>query len=152
MDIEDEDRPTIDPAAARRATLGMLALLIAGIAAYSLLRPAPGPIPAGLEHDPQLVRGRVIFLERCVACHGVEGRGDGPTAKFVTGPPPGNLTDAEWKHGDRPEQVGRVIDQGVVGTSMPAWGSILGPDGVGDVSAFVYFLAKRPVPAELRAR
>ncbi len=137
---------------ARRTTLGLLALLLAGIAAYSALRPDPLPLPPGLERNPQLVRGRVIFLERCVTCHGTEGKGDGATARFLTGPPPGNLADAEWKHGDGPEQVERVVDQGVVGTAMPSWGSALGPSGVRDVSAFVYYLAGRPVPTALRVK
>ena len=138
--------------ASRVIFLGMLALVGGGALTYSLLRPKPAPAPAGIAGDPLLTRGREIYLDRCVACHGSGGKGDGPTAKYLAGPPPGNLTDAEWKHGDAPEQVERVIDQGVQGTSMPSWGTSLGPDGVRATSAFVYFLAGRPVPAGLRGK
>ena len=156
LDREDEAPPEapfrIDPVASRWIFLGMLGVVAGGILGYTLLKPAPAPAPAGIAGDPLLVQGREIYLERCVACHGTGGKGDGPTAKYLPGPPPGNLTDAEWKHGDAPDQVERVIDQGVQGTSMPSWGTTLGPDGVRATSAFVYSLAGRPVPIGLRGR
>jgi hypothetical protein len=34
---------------------------------------------------------------------------------------------------------------------MAAWGRTLGPDGVRAVTAYVYYLVGRKVPAELRA-
>jgi len=142
----------IDPAASRAIFLGMFALVAGGALAYSLLRPKPAPAPPGIAGDLLLTRGREIYLDRCITCHGPDGKGDGPTAKYLAGPPPGNLTDADWKHGDQPEQVEQVIDQGVQGTSMPSWGTTLGPDGVRATSAYVYFLARRPVPAGLRGK
>ena len=142
----------IDPAASLVIFLGMLALVGGGALTYILLRPAPEPAPAGIAGDPLLTRGREIYLDRCVACHGPTGKGDGPSSKSLAGPPPGNLTDSEWKHGDSIEQVERVIDQGVQGTSMPSWGTSLGPDGLRATTAFVYFLAGRPVPTGLRGK
>lgn len=86
----------------------------------------------------------------CVACHGTDGRGDGPIASQLIGPPVGNLTDDVWKHGDRPEQVLSVIGQGVPNTRMEGWGRVLDPPDVKAVAAYVYFLARRRVPDELR--
>ena len=100
--------------------------------------------------DPLLAQGRTIFLGRCATCHGNEGRGDGPIAGNLIGPPVGNLTDDEWKHGDRPDQVLAVIDKGVPNTRMEGWSRVLDPPELRAVAAYVYYLAKRPVPDELR--
>ena len=60
----------------------------------------------------------------------------------------GNLTDSEWKHGERPDQVITVIGQGVPNTRMDGWGRVLDPPEIKAVAAYVYYLAKRPVPEE----
>ena len=65
-------------------------------------------------------------------------------------PRTGNLTDDEWKHGDRPDQVIAVIAQGVPNTRMEGWSRVLDPPELSAVAAYVYYLARRPVPEELR--
>ena len=74
----------------------------------------------------------------------------GPLAGSLIGPPVGNLTDSEWKHGNRPEQVLAVIDRGVPNSRMDGWGRVLDPPELKAVAAYVYYLAKQPVPEELR--
>jgi len=137
-------------AAARWAGLGLIVLVGAAVGAFGLLSGPQSPPPKEIAADPLLVQGREVFLTRCVGCHGPKGRGDGPIARGLAGPPVGNLTDATWKHGDRPEQVAEVIEHGVKGTAMPGWGSTLGPDSVRAVTAYVYHLAGRGVPGALR--
>ena len=128
----------------------MLVVLIGGFVAFRMLsKPAEPPSPE-VAADPLLMQGRTIFLARCVACHGSDGRGDGPLAANLAGPAPGNLTDNEWKHGDRPDQVLAVIDKGVPDTRMEGWGRVLDPPEIKAVAAFVYYLAKQPVPEALR--
>ena len=140
-----------DPSASRWIFLGMLGLMAAGfVAFYTLRKPLPPP-PPEVARDPLLTLGRQIFLVRCVACHGVEGKGDGPLAASLIGPPVGNLTDSEWKHGDRPDQVLAVIDRGVPNSRMEGWGRVLDPPELKAVTAYVYYLAKHPVPAELKS-
>jgi cytochrome c oxidase cbb3-type subunit 3 len=141
----------VDPAAARLVGAGVLALALAGGLAFVLLR-RPSPPPAAIAGDPLLVRGREVFLERCQSCHGAGGKGDGPIAKGLSGPPVGDLTDTTWKHGDRPEEVQGVINKGVPTASMPGFGRTLGAEDVRSVTAYVYYLARREVPAELRKR
>ena len=141
----------IDPVASRRIFLGMLAMVAGAVLAYTLSRKPAGPPPAAIAGDPLLVRGRTIYQARCLSCHGEAGRGDGPTAKSLLGPPVGDFTDATWKHGDRPEQVVGVVARGVDKTAMSAWGGVLDDPDLRAVSAYVYYLAGRPVPAELRA-
>jgi cytochrome c oxidase cbb3-type subunit III len=149
----DEPRETplgIDPVASRRIFLGMLALVAGAVLAYNAFRPATTPPPAAIAHDPLLVGGRAIYLVRCKNCHGISGRGDGPTAKSLPGPPVGNFTDATWKHGDRPDQVVEVIARGSPGTAMTAWGGVLDPPELRAVAAYVFYLAGRPVPDAYR--
>ncbi len=134
----------------RLIILAMLGLLVAGFVAFRMLSKSAGPPPPAVAKDPLLSQGRTIYLARCVACHGSDGRGDGPIAAQLIGPPVGNLTDDVWKHGDRPEQVLSVIGQGVPKTRMDGWGRVLDPPEIKAVAAYVYFLANRAVPAELR--
>ncbi len=86
------------------------------VIAFSFLSPCR---PAGTQ-DP-LSTGLPIYLPRCVVRHGTDGRGDGPLAGQLPGPPVGNLTDDIWKHGDRPDQLLAVIGQGVPNTRMEGW-------------------------------
>jgi cytochrome c oxidase cbb3-type subunit 3 len=128
----------------------MLALVAGAVTAFSLLRAPASPPPAAIADDPLLVEGRAVYLARCVSCHGDSGRGDGPIARGLAGPPVGDLTDARWKHGDRPDQVLAVVAQGVPNSAMPPWKSTLSDRALHAVAAYAYYLAGRPVPAALR--
>jgi mono/diheme cytochrome c family protein len=141
----------IDPVASRRIFLGMLALVAGGAAALGLLQKRASPPPAAIAADPLLSEGHAVFQARCVSCHGPTGRGDGPIARGLAGPPVGDLTDADWKHGDRPEQVRAVVAAGVRDTAMPGWKETLGDRELRAVTAYVYHLAHRPVPEVFRA-
>jgi cytochrome c oxidase cbb3-type subunit 3 len=141
----------IDPVASRRIFLGMLALLAGAVTTFSLLRKPASPPPAAIAQDPLLVEGRAVYLARCVSCHGESGRGDGPIAKGLAGPPVGDLTDAHWKHGDRPDQVLAVVAQGVPNSAMPGWKPTLGDQATRAVTAYAFYLAGRPVPQAFRA-
>jgi len=129
----------------------MLALLAAGVIAFILLRKPLGPPPVEIANDPLLVEGREVYLVRCTSCHGPQGRGDGPIAKGLSGPPPGDLTDETWKHGDRPDQVLQVLSQGIKDTSMPGWRGTLGASELRAVSAYVFYLGGKKVPESLRS-
>jgi mono/diheme cytochrome c family protein len=140
----------IDPTVSRLIFLMMLGLMAGGFVAFRLLSQPPPPAPPEVARDPLLSQGRTIFLGRCATCHGNEGRGDGPIAGNLSGPPVGNLTDGHWKHGDRPDQILAVIAKGVPNTRMEGWSRVLDPPELKAVAAYVYQLAKRPVPDELR--
>lgn len=146
------DNPSvrIDASVARWIFLGMFGLVAAGGAAYWLFRNPDLPPPPEVAADPLLLEGRTVYLTRCATCHGVEGRGDGPIAGSLLGPPVGNISDGKWKHGGRPEDVIRVISQGVERTRMAGWGLVLAPSQLRAVTAYVFYLAREPVPAALR--
>jgi cytochrome c oxidase cbb3-type subunit III len=148
--LEDSPPVGIAPAAARLIFVAMLGLIAGGFVAFRLLSKPVGPPPPEVAKDVLLTQGRVIYLARCAACHGNDGRGDGPIARDLVGPPVGNLTDNEWKHGDRPDQVMGVIAKGVPETRMTGWSNVLDPPELKAAAAYVYYLAKHAVPEELR--
>jgi mono/diheme cytochrome c family protein len=131
-------------------TLGLFGLIAGGFLAYQALKFRPPPPPVDLAGDPLLEQGRVFYYERCAVCHGQDGLGDGPLAKSLAAPPPGDLTDNEWKHGDEPNRVLEVIARGIKGTSMQGWESTFDQGELNSLAAYVYYLAKQPVPAQLR--
>ena len=141
---------SLDKSAARNVGLAIAGLIGLAIVAFLALVPKVGPPPAEIASDPLLVKGREVYLDRCVSCHGEKGKGDGPIAKGLKGSPVGDLTAPRWKHGDTPAQVREVIALGVPSTNMAAWGRTLGAENLRAVTAYVYFLAGRPVPEELR--
>jgi mono/diheme cytochrome c family protein len=140
----------IDSVVSRRIFLALLGLCAGGAASVSLFRTPATPPPAAVADDPLLVAGHAVYQARCVSCHGETGRGDGPIARQLPPPPVGDLTDAEWKHGDRPEQVLAIIAQGAPETVMPGWKTTLTERELRGVSAYVYYLAGRPIPEALR--
>jgi len=78
--------------------------------------------------------GKPLYLRYCAACHGRQGRGDGPVAPAL-GEKPTDLTQLAATHGDEfPLQA--VVDA-IDGTrtvrahgvsEMPVWGEVLQPD------------------------
>lgn len=77
-----------------------------------------------------LARGKEVFAQNCLACHGADGGG-------TVGP---NLTDAYWINGHRPTDIHAVIADGRLAKGMPSWKAVLGGSRVRDVTAFVLSL------------
>jgi cytochrome c oxidase cbb3-type subunit III len=77
---------------------------------------------------PELAeQGRSVYQTNCAACHGAElGGGIGVA-----------LNDGAWLHGGSPEEVLRTVSEGVPAKGMPAWGPILGPERVKQVTAYI---------------
>jgi mono/diheme cytochrome c family protein len=90
---------------------------------------------AGLD-GADIERGSTLFATHCATCHGANGKGDGPAAPGLL-PPPANFTDAF--HARYYSDAGRVeiIREGSPGTAMSPFKSVLNPQGVLDVYAYV---------------
>lgn len=56
-------------------------------------------------------RATALFAERCAACHGPEGRGDGPGAAAMD-PKPRNYHDTEWQQTVTDEEIENAIVYG----------------------------------------
>lgn len=151
---ETEPAPSADASAAPSVLpwilLGLAMLLVSGAVGYFSFAPEVEPPPPGVIGDPFLMEGRGLFLSRCVPCHGVSGKGNGPMAASFGGEQIGDLTDGKWKHGDKPEDVLRVIRAGVPGTRMAPWGPLLEDAQIRAVAGYCYALSRLPVPDALR--
>lgn len=75
--------------------------------------------------------GQRLFLTYCAQCHGSDAHGN-------KGFP--NLTDNDWLYGGDPATIKTTITGGRNG-AMPAWGPILGAEGVKDVANYVRSLS-----------
>ncbi len=69
--------------------------------------------------------GRRVFVDRCAACHGDQGFGDGPAANAIV-PRPRNFHDPEFWKGRTPEALRAVVAHGKGPASMmPAFEGVL---------------------------
>lgn len=74
---------------------------------------AAPPPPTDTPSDP----GRSTYVAKCQACHGPEGKGDGPAARALPKPPPDFTTSAFWKD-QSPAALRGIIANGRPGTAM----------------------------------
>lgn len=107
----------------------LLALL--GIALASVAAP---PDQAAWE------RGRVIYEQRCLDCHGPEGRGDGSKALSLS-PRPGNLVSAATS-AKSDQDLLKIIANGRPRTAMPAWKDQLSDEEQRQVLAYIRSLVR----------
>jgi high-affinity iron transporter len=69
--------------------------------------------------------GRQVFVDRCAACHGDQGFGDGPAANAIE-PRPRNFHDPEFWKGRTAEALRAVVAHGKGPASMmPAFEGVL---------------------------
>ncbi len=79
-----------------------------------------------------ITNGKAVFMDNnCGSCHRNDGGGN------MIGP---NLTDEYWLHGGSIKEVFSIVKNGVVEKGMPAWGKLLSPQQVRDVTFFVLSL------------
>jgi cytochrome c oxidase cbb3-type subunit 2 len=97
---------------------------------------AGDPLPVT---EANLLRGKRIFLDRCVGCHGLKGDGKGPGARFMS-PSPADFTDKDDAccGGDTgPGDFYYRILRGWPGTGMENFGERMSVDDIWRVVLFV---------------
>jgi mono/diheme cytochrome c family protein len=114
-----------------------LSALPAALAAALLAAAGCGP------KDP----GERVWVRKCAACHGRQGRGD---TRFARGRPYAVLTDDLWKHGGDLESIRRLICEGDPKSPMPAYRDRLTPEEIDAVSHHVLRLWARAHGAPVR--
>ena len=84
-------------------------------------------------------RGRQIYKEYCMQCHGATGRGDGPAASELE-----SKAGHAREHGVRETAAGLCVQLNLYGgrsvgksPAMPYWGLTIGQQGVADVMAYL---------------
>lgn len=92
---------------------------------------------SGLASDPlQVVRGKKGFENNCVACHGVDGKGN-----QALGAP--NLTDDVWLYGSSADVIVNTILNGR-DNQMPAQEGVLTPEQIRMLAAWVWGRSNSP--------
>ena len=99
--------------------------------------PAAGAAPAitaSPQLDPKVAAGQQKFMSFCIACHGMDARGNQALGAA-------NLTDEDWLHGPTDADIRDVIMKGRV-NQMPAHQNILTPDRIHVLAGYVLSLSR----------
>lgn len=86
---------------------------------------------------PSMARGRTLFEENCVACHGTAADGRGPEASRLD-PPPASFVDAAFMDRETPFAFFHVIGLGRGSSAMPAWAETLSLQERWDLVAYLW--------------
>jgi mono/diheme cytochrome c family protein len=113
------------------------------------IQPSPGGTPVqqevqneiagqALNHpgDPQ--KGKTLYEQHCLNCHGTGGKGDGPIGQSLI-PPAANLT-LLGKKSDK--AIFATIRNGRPGTAMPSWKNDLNQSDMNDLLVFLRTLSQ----------
>lgn len=108
------------------------------------------PLPVTQEN---LIRGREVFIEHCIGCHGVKGDGNGVAANFLNPSPPGFNDAGDQTNGSdtSPGAYYWRILRGMPGTAMENFGTRLSVEDIWRVVLFLKTIAnggleKTPTP------
>lgn len=90
-------------------------LMIAGLMGFVLMttfaacgKSGSQASSAGQPSAAAIAEAKSIFENRCVACHGTKGAGDGPTSASLT-PKPRALNSADWQTSVTDDHIRKVI-------------------------------------------
>lgn len=69
--------------------------------------------------SPELVdRGKKLFEQNCIQCHGPLGKGDGPAASTMNPKPRNFMEPSDWVNGYDLPGIYKTVSEGISGTSM----------------------------------
>ncbi|MFZ5593969.1 MAG: c-type cytochrome [Pseudomonadota bacterium] len=85
---------------------------------------------------PQERQGETLFQKNCAFCHAADGTGRNWIGSFLQ-PHPRDLTSRTAMAGMTRERLRQVIRDGLPGTTMPAWKSVLTDEQIEAVMAYV---------------
>lgn len=113
--------------------------LLRGLSASAVAAPAPSAASASAAACPP------SYQSRCAACHGGQGRGDGPAAASLD-PRPRDFADSTWARGRTDAEIAGVIRDGGAAHGLSAVmppHADLGPAEIDSLVACVRTLQKR---------
>jgi mono/diheme cytochrome c family protein len=93
--------------------------------------------------------GRDIYSAICWTCHGVNGDGNGPSAKAIDGVKPRDFTDPDFRIEGREAELHRTISLGAEKSFhgseyMLEWGNKLSPQQIDDVVEYLKTFQRNP--------
>lgn len=80
--------------------------------------------------------GEQLFQKNCAFCHAADGTGQNWIGSFLQ-PHPRNLTDPDNMRDMTVDRLRHVIREGLPGTTMPAWKSVLANEQIAAVIAYI---------------
>lgn len=87
----------------------------------------------------------ILFKELCSVCHGVGGKGDGPSAQGLE-PKPADFTNCKAMAKDSDDVLFKIIKGGGQSagrsTVMPAWGDSLSDEQIRELVKYIRSLCK----------
>ncbi len=84
--------------------------------------------------DKTVDKGKTLFMNNCVACHGANGEGDGPAAAALK-PKPRDFHSAKgWINGRMASGMFKTLTQGIPGSPMPPFSSLSVKDRLAIIS------------------
>ena len=100
--------------------------------------------PAASELSEEVIYGKKLYTQNgCHACHGPEGRGDGPAGRVLK-PPPRDYRDMKaYKQGASLEEIMNTLAKGVPGTTMAPYPHIKEADRKAIASYVIYLQQKK---------
>jgi cytochrome c oxidase cbb3-type subunit 3 len=105
---------------------------VSGASPYHLHDQAPKLVAL----SAQELRGQTLFLENCAFCHAADGSGRNWIGSFLQ-PHPRDLTEPAFMRTMTAQRLAGVIREGLPGTSMPAWRSVLSQSQIQALVAYI---------------
>jgi mono/diheme cytochrome c family protein len=147
----------------RFVSVTVLLLMVLALTGCSLAAPAPVGTARPLEQQPAAAQqpaqafqlptrrpsaanGAAIYQQKCIDCHGAQGRGDGQFAAQLAqaGFQVADLTADTIARAQTPEQWYGVVSNGRLENRMPGFAASLDADQRWDVIAYAWSLAATP--------
>ncbi len=103
----------------------------------------------------QMVKGKTLYKQHCVHCHGTNGNGDGPQAKFLN-PAPRRFASLHYSKvrmgtADARQDLEALLRSGIKGTAMPSFKQLTQQER-SSLAAYAEFLALRARYSKARRR
>jgi cytochrome c oxidase cbb3-type subunit 3 len=92
--------------------------------------------PSISDLTPQERQGEILFQKNCAFCHAADGTADNWIGHFLE-PHPRNLTDAKAMANMNRVRIAEVIREGVPGTPMSAWKTVLNDQEIDAIIAYI---------------
>ncbi len=96
--------------------------------------------PYATDDEDVVSKGKEIYETYCLACHGKDGKGDGPAGKELS-PKPSDLSFIMKRHIATDEYLFWTISEGgkPVGSSMPAYKDVLSEEEIWAVITYLRY-------------
>ena len=102
--------------------------------------PAPAAASTVATATPPANLGATVYAQHCASCHGPNGKGDGPAATALL-PPPKDISRPRTEAERMPPSRVEIIRNGKPGTAMVGFATVLKPDELAAIEAYIHTLA-----------